>query len=51
MEEADILGDRIGIMVEGQAECCGTPLFLKSCFGVGYNLTIDREEGKGDEIH
>ena len=40
MDEADILGDRIGIMTEGQLVCLGSPLFLKNKFGVGYNLTM-----------
>ena len=40
MEEADMLGDRIGIMAEGEMVCCGTPLFLKSLYGVGYSLII-----------
>lgn len=42
MEEADILGDRIAIMVHGDAEVCGSSLFLKRKFGVGYNITIDK---------
>ena len=42
MEEADILGDRIAIMANGNAECCGSPIFLKEKFGVGYYLTIDK---------
>jgi len=29
MEEADILGDRIAIMADGEAYCCGSSLFLK----------------------
>ena len=48
MEEADMLGDRIGIMAEGKMVCCGTPLFLKSLYGVGYSLivtTIATEDG------
>ena len=40
MDEADILGDRIGIMAEGKLICLGSSLFLKNRFGVGYNLTI-----------
>jgi ABC-type multidrug transport system ATPase subunit len=38
MDEADILGDRIGIMVNGKLTCLGTSLFLKNKFGVGYHL-------------
>ena len=40
MDEADILGDRIGIMCKGKLTCLGSPLFLKNRFGVGYNLNI-----------
>lgn len=40
MDEADILGDRIGIMTNGQLICLGSSLFLKNRFGVGYNLTM-----------
>jgi len=39
MDEADILGDRIGIMTEGKIICLGSSLFLKKRFGVGYVLT------------
>jgi len=42
MEEADILGDRIAIMVNGDAQCCGSSIYLKSWFGVGYNLVIEK---------
>lgn len=40
MDEADILGDRICIMAEGKIKCCGSSLFLKNRYGVGYNLII-----------
>lgn len=42
MDEADILGDRIAIMAEGQLRCVGSSLFLKKTYGVGYQLTIDK---------
>ncbi|CAL1280707.1 unnamed protein product [Larinioides sclopetarius] len=38
MEEADVLGDRIAIMAEGEVQCCGSPMFLKQKFGTGYHL-------------
>ena len=44
MDEADVLGDRIGIMARGKLECLGTPLFLKNHYGVGYNLTLVKKE-------
>ncbi|RLN57229.1 hypothetical protein BBJ28_00025928, partial [Nothophytophthora sp. Chile5] len=40
MDEADILGDRIAIMSEGQLRCCGSSLFLKNRYGAGYNFTL-----------
>lgn len=33
MDEADLLGDRIAIMAEGQLRCCGSSLFLKRLYG------------------
>jgi ABC-type multidrug transport system ATPase subunit len=33
MDEADLLGDRIAIMADGQLQCCGTSLFLKGKYG------------------
>lgn len=36
MDEADILGDRICILAEGVVQCCGSSLFLKNRFGIGY---------------
>ena len=44
MDEADILGDRICIMAEGTVQCCGSSLFLKNRFGVGYNLVMAKKE-------
>jgi len=44
MDEADYLGDRIGIMAEGKLKCLGSPLFLKSKFGIGYNLTMVKKD-------
>lgn len=44
MEEADNLGDRIGIMSNGQMLCCGTSDFLKNKFGEGYNLVVVKAE-------
>ena len=33
MDEADILGDRIAIMSNGEIDCYGTPMFLKNKYG------------------
>jgi ATP-binding cassette subfamily A (ABC1) protein 3 len=40
MDEADILGDRIGIMAAGKLVCLGSSMFLKRRYGVGYNMTM-----------
>eukprot|EP00798_Chlamydomonas_sp_ICE-L_P019212 gene19212-25829_t len=40
MEEAEMLGDRIGIFVSGQLRCLGSSLHLKSRFGSGYKLSV-----------
>jgi len=42
MDEADVLGDRIGIMAQGKLVCLGASLFLKKRYGVGYNLTMEK---------
>jgi len=46
MDEADILGDRIAIMAEGDVQCTGSSLFLKNRYGVGYNLVISKVDRK-----
>lgn len=38
MDEADVLGDRIAIMGNGELKCCGSSYFLKKKFGIGYHL-------------
>jgi len=43
MDEADILGDRIAIMANGRIRCCGSSMYLKRTFGVGYNLTLVKQ--------
>ncbi|KAK0587262.1 hypothetical protein LWI29_020149 [Acer saccharum] len=40
MEEADILGDRIGIMAKGRLRCIGSSIRLKSRFGTGFITNI-----------
>ncbi|DBA85756.1 TPA: hypothetical protein ACH3X1_005317 [Trebouxia sp. C0004] len=44
MEEADILGDRIGIMARGQLCCLGSGLHLKQRFGSGYRLSVQVQQ-------
>ena len=43
MDEADILGDRIAIMAEGNIKCSGSSLFLKNKYGVGYHMVMVKE--------
>jgi ATP-binding cassette subfamily A (ABC1) protein 3 len=38
MDEADLLGDRVGIMSHGRLVCLGSPMFLKTQYGCGYKL-------------
>jgi len=38
MDEADILADRKAIVSKGKLRCCGSSLYLKTKFGIGYNL-------------
>jgi hypothetical protein len=45
MEEADILGDRIGIMAKGRLRCLGNSVRLKTRFGEGYKVSISCGDG------
>ncbi|VEL10301.1 unnamed protein product [Protopolystoma xenopodis] len=40
MDEADILGDRIAVISQGELRCCGSSLFLKEHYGSGYYLVM-----------
>ncbi|XP_068437505.1 retinal-specific phospholipid-transporting ATPase ABCA4a isoform X1 [Clinocottus analis] len=42
MDEADLLSDRVAIVSQGRLCCCGSPIFLKNCFGAGFYLTLVR---------
>eukprot|EP00042_Codosiga_hollandica_P054526 m.739987 g.739987 ORF g.739987 m.739987 type:complete len:1626 (-) comp58922_c0_seq2:1991-6868(-) len=44
MDEADILSDRKAILTHGIVRCVGSSLFLKSRFGVGYNLNMVKSD-------
>lgn len=50
MEEADTLGDRIGIMAFGRLRCIGNALHLKSKYGVGYRLGIVTVSQNSEEV-
>ncbi|XP_037671069.1 ATP-binding cassette sub-family A member 3-like [Choloepus didactylus] len=43
MDEADVLGDRIAIMDQGTLQCCGSSVFLKQIYGVGYHIIMVKE--------
>jgi ATP-binding cassette subfamily A (ABC1) protein 3 len=40
MDEADLLADRKGIIVDGRLAVCGSSPFLKNKFGLGYKLSL-----------
>jgi ATP-binding cassette subfamily A (ABC1) protein 3 len=44
MDEADLLGDRIAIMADGELRCVGSSLFLKNRYGAGYSLVMVKGE-------
>ena len=48
MDEADLLGDRIAIISNGQLKCCGSSLFLKNTYGEGYHLTVVKKPSEED---
>ena len=50
MEEADVLSDRIAVIVDGQFECVGTPLYLKNTFGDGYRINMICEQDDSKEV-
>lgn len=49
MEEADVLGDRVGIMSHGRMQAAGTPLRLKRRFGGGFRLSMFMDRKKGSD--
>eukprot|EP01099_Mayorella_cantabrigiensis_P008065 TRINITY_DN7427_c0_g1_i1.p1 TRINITY_DN7427_c0_g1~~TRINITY_DN7427_c0_g1_i1.p1 ORF type:complete len:285 (+),score=50.59 TRINITY_DN7427_c0_g1_i1:164-1018(+) len=50
MEEADVLGDRIGIFGKGRLRCIGTTLHLKNKFGAGYRVVIQCAVDKLEQV-
>lgn len=48
MYEADVLADRKAIVVKGSIRCCGSSMFLKNKFGVGYHLRLEIEPKQTD---
>ncbi|KAL2935162.1 ABC transporter A family member 2 [Bienertia sinuspersici] len=53
MEEADILGDRIGIMAKGRLRCIGSSIRLKSRSGTGFiaNLSFINGSASANSAH
>uniref|UniRef100_A0A1D2A8G4 ABC transporter domain-containing protein n=1 Tax=Auxenochlorella protothecoides TaxID=3075 RepID=A0A1D2A8G4_AUXPR len=51
MEEANILCDRLGIFVDGQLVCLGTPKDLTTRFGGYYVFTIMTPAEEGESAH
>ena len=49
LDEAEYLGDRIGIMSDGKYLCSGTSSFLKSKYPCGFNLNLLVNENKFEE--
>ncbi|KAL5018612.1 hypothetical protein ScPMuIL_004334 [Solemya velum] len=49
MDEADILADRKAIISKGKLRCCGSSLFLKNRFGLGYHLNMVTEPESDQE--
>jgi ABC-type multidrug transport system ATPase subunit len=45
MEEADILADRIAVIVDGQIKCVGSSLNLKNTYGDGYRISLHVQQG------
>ena len=48
MDEADFLGDRIVVMSKGRLQVAGSSLFLKGKFGIGYHMSVAKEDGADD---
>ncbi|TYZ64613.1 hypothetical protein PybrP1_008249 [[Pythium] brassicae (nom. inval.)] len=48
MQEAQALCENIGIVADGRLKCCGSSLFLRERFGVGYKLTLVHHEDDDD---
>ena len=49
MEEASVLGKRIGIINGGKMKCIGTPLFLIERFGKFMSLNISKDQDANNE--
>ena len=43
MDEAEVLGDRIGIMNHGKMTVLGSQIFIRKTFGEGYEMAVEKE--------
>ena len=50
MEEADILADRLSVMVKGKLKCVGSSLYLKQKYGDGHRVTLNIDDSKAKEV-
>ena len=49
MDEADVLGDRIAIINDGELICAGTSLFLRRKYAAGYQVILVRDPDSNPE--
>lgn len=50
MQEADILSDRISILVRGKLKCVGSSIYLKDSYGSGYRVALNVQENRSSEV-
>jgi len=50
MEEADILADRLCVMVKGKLKCVGSSFYLKHKYGEGHRITLNVENASSKKI-
>ncbi|CAG8579563.1 8880_t:CDS:10 [Ambispora gerdemannii] len=50
MEEADLLGDRIGIMAHGKLRAIGSSTHLKNKYGIGYRIQIQTDPANIESV-
>jgi ABC-type multidrug transport system ATPase subunit len=52
MEEADVLADRLCVVVKGRMKCVGSPFQLKKTYGEGHRLAINlrHRQDEGDVV-
>jgi len=50
MEEADMLADRIAVVVDGRLKCVGTSLNLKNTYGDGFRVLLVCHDGCQQKI-